>query len=111
QLTAGRGAPIMLVRYATDSVSIFMLDTLDQVSPDDFVRAVSSRFDPPAFAMALVRPVTRNGSMTMVGVHCRAMFGNSVVEVSATLEGDADSPTGKSLSNWKRTHGRAMDDR
>jgi hypothetical protein len=110
-LLNGRGATVNLVRFADDGVSVWLLDALDRVTLEDFVRAVAGAFEPAAFAVAVVQPMKAPGDPTVRGVHCRAMFGDDLLDLSGEVAG-ADGPVdARGVPNWTVRKGRANDDR
>lgn len=106
-----RAAPLNIVRFADDGVSIWMVDNLGRISLDDFVRAVAQIHLPPAHAIAALQPMRAEGDAAIHGVHCRAAFHDDIVELAGEVEGSEGPPEGRSVPKWKMRSGRVNDDR
>lgn len=98
---AGRGAPLMVLRFARDDVSMWLLDALAGVSIEDFVRAVARRYEPHAYAMAVVRPMWAAPDPTVRGVTCRAVCGDDLVEVTGRVQGADGPPDERALVDFE----------
>ncbi len=106
-----RAAPLNIVRFADDGVSIWMVDHLGQLRLDDFVRAIAQVHLPAAHAVAVVQPLRQGGDPTLRGVHCRAAYHDEIIELSGEVEGAGGPPEGRSVPKWRVRTGRVTDDR
>ncbi len=109
ELLLGSGAPITVVRFARDGLSIWRLDALAHITIEDFVRACARAFEPHAYAIAVVQPMRRAGDARVAGLHCRAAFGDDFIEV----QGDAVQPAIDALPvvpSWTARRGQARTD-
>lgn len=109
RLLAGLGAPIHLVRFATDGVSVWLADAPPPSGLEDFARAAACAFEPAAFAVGIVQPMTADGDATPRGVHCKLAFGDELIELQGPIEG-ADGPAEqRRVPGWQVRTGRVTD--
>lgn len=109
-LLRGRGANVQIVRFADDEVSVWLLDALDGVTLQDLVRAVAGAFEPAAFAIGAVQPMRADGDPTVRGVHCRAMLGDAIIELTGKVTGLAGPPEQRDVPEWTPRRGHAHAD-
>ena len=103
----GRGANLILVRFADDDVSEWRLDALHRLAMVDLIRAVAGALEPAAYAIALIQPMHAPSDPTLRGVHCRAACGDELFE----LTGDVVYNPGQesSIPTWAGREGRVTD--
>lgn len=108
-LLYGDGAPINVVRFAKDGVSLWLLDNLSHISIEDFVRAVARAFEPHAFAIAVLQPMTKVADKKVYGLHCRAAHGDALIELRGdAVDGAIDEA--RSIPSWQLRRGQATTD-
>lgn len=83
----GESAPVSMVRYADDGVSSWLMDDLEGIAFEDLIRAVVRFAEPHAYAFAVVQLLREVASERVVGLDCRACFGDEFVMLRGMLEG------------------------
>ncbi len=110
-LLGERLAPLVVLRFSTDGVSLWCMDGLMGVTIEDLVRGIGAAFSPPAHALAVVESATSQPDGLLRAVRCRAMFGDDIVECVGEVVGADGPPAGRSIPRWKERRGTASDDR
>ena len=107
---AGEGAAINLLRFAEDGGSVWLLDALEGVSIEDFVRAVAGVFEPAAYAIAVIQPMYAPGDPALRGVTCRAALGDDVIELTGEVAPVPGQPDARHVPQWNVRRGRTHTD-